>query len=47
MIYRSCIEFVMECGEEVLTYTPQMESDLKIALAKIHRNHIVHFDIKP
>jgi serine/threonine protein kinase len=47
MIYRNCMEFSMECCREVVTYNPQMETDLLRALAKLHQNHIVHFDIKP
>ena len=29
MIYRNCIEFPMELCQEVLTYCPKMEDDVK------------------
>lgn len=47
MIYRNCIEFPMELCQEVLTYSPKMEDDIRQALAKMHKNHFIHFDIKP
>lgn len=45
IIYRNCLEFTMEfcpCIEK-----DSLESDLKIALSKLHVLRLIHYDIKP
>ena len=45
IVFKDCIEFVMEKCEPVKTET--LEKDIKSSLLKMHMLNIVHSDIKP